>query len=161
MFNRFLIFQIPQISNCECFVSVSNQLISCQFFSRQNSIIIRIFRLVIYKIDYFWCNYCSNSKVFYQNQNPNFFFSNFYFEVLSIYISHLTQLLMITMALKWHHKNISNKITILKEFWQSYDIVFGLFDCDYTWMASRLVLFQCKDDKVFFIFKERIMNFEM
>jgi hypothetical protein len=30
---------------------------------------------------------------------------------------------MITMALKWHHKNISNKFTILKEFWWSINKV--------------------------------------
>jgi hypothetical protein len=36
------------------------------------------------------------------------------------------------MALKWHHKNISNKITILKEFWWLFNMVFGLFDCDCT-----------------------------
>jgi hypothetical protein len=40
----------------------------------------------------------------------NFFFFNFYFEVLNTHISHLTQIPMITMALKWHHKNVSNKI---------------------------------------------------
>jgi hypothetical protein len=32
-------------------------------------------------------------------------------------ISHLAQHSMINMALKWHHKNISNKIIIFKEFW--------------------------------------------
>jgi hypothetical protein len=39
---------------------------------------------------------------------------------------------MITMASKWHHKNISYKIIVLKEFQWSSDMVFGLFDCDCT-----------------------------
>jgi hypothetical protein len=30
------------------------------------------------------------------------------------------------MALKWHHKNISNKVIILKKFWRSSNIVFNL-----------------------------------
>jgi len=37
---------------------------------------------------------------------------------------------MINMALKSHQKNISNKIIVLKEFERSYDMGFGLFDCD-------------------------------
>jgi hypothetical protein len=36
------------------------------------------------------------------------------------------------MALKWHHKNISNKIIVVIEFWWSLDTFFGLFDCDCT-----------------------------
>jgi hypothetical protein len=63
---------------------------------------------------------------------PNFFFLNFYFEFLNIHINHLAQHSMITMALKWHHKNISNKIIILIEFWWSHNVFFGSFDCDYT-----------------------------
>ncbi len=39
---------------------------------------------------------------------------------------------MINMALKWHHKNISNKIAIFIEFWQSPNVLFASFDCDYT-----------------------------
>ncbi len=35
---------------------------------------------------------------------------------------------MINMTLKWHHKNISNKITILIEFWYLLDMFFRLFD---------------------------------
>jgi hypothetical protein len=27
---------------------------------------------------------------------------------------------MITMALKWHHKNISNKIIVLKKYWRLF-----------------------------------------
>jgi hypothetical protein len=55
---------------------------------------------------------------------------------------------MITMALKWHHENIFNKITILKKLWQSFDIVFCSFEYDCTQMASRSDLPQCKDDGV-------------
>ncbi len=47
-----------------------------------------------------------------------------------ICISHLAQNSMITKALKWHHKNISNKITAFIEFWQAPDVLFGSFDCD-------------------------------
>jgi len=39
---------------------------------------------------------------------------------------------MITMTLKWHHKNISNKIIVLKKIWQLFDMVFGSFDFDCT-----------------------------
>ncbi len=35
---------------------------------------------------------------------------NLYFELLNIHINHLTQLLTINMALKWHHINICNKV---------------------------------------------------
>jgi hypothetical protein len=37
---------------------------------------------------------------------------------------------MINMTLKWHHKNISNQITIFIKFWQSPNVVFGSFDYD-------------------------------
>ncbi len=67
---------------------------------------------------------------------------SFYFEFLNTHISHLTQLPMINMALKWQHKTIFFKITILKEFWQLFDMVFSLFDCDCT-------LFTMKNSKPF------------
>jgi hypothetical protein len=38
-------------------------------------------------------------------------------EIFNIHISHLTLHSMINMALKWHHKNISNKISVFIEFW--------------------------------------------
>ncbi len=47
-------------------------------------------------------------------------------------INHLAQHSMINMALKWYHKNISNKIIIFSEFWQSPNVLFDSFDCDYT-----------------------------
>jgi hypothetical protein len=37
---------------------------------------------------------------------------NFSFEFLNIHITHLAQLPMINMTLKWHHINICNKIAI-------------------------------------------------
>jgi len=46
---------------------------------------------------------------------------------------------MINMALKWHHKNISNKIIIFIEFWWSLDMFFSLFDCDYTHVGVVMV----------------------
>jgi hypothetical protein len=58
---------------------------------------------------------------------PKIIFFNFHFESLNIDIGHFTKLPMITMAWKWHHKNIFNKITVLKEFWQLSDIVFCLW----------------------------------
>jgi hypothetical protein len=39
-----------------------------------------------------------------------------FFEFFNIHISHLAQHSTINMALKWHHKNISNKNTILLSF---------------------------------------------
>jgi hypothetical protein len=44
---------------------------------------------------------------------------------------------MINMALKWHHKNIYFKITILKEFWGLFNMVFSLFDCECTLFTMR------------------------
>jgi hypothetical protein len=55
-----------------------------------------------------------------------------HFEFFNTHISHLAQLRMIAMALKWHHKNISNKNIVLKEYWRSSNMVFGLFDYDCT-----------------------------
>ncbi len=65
---------------------------------------------------------------------------NIFFEIFNIHISHLTLHSMINMALKWHHKNISKKITIFIEFWRSLDMLFALFDCDYTQKDYCLVI---------------------
>jgi hypothetical protein len=35
-------------------------------------------------------------------------------KIFNIHINHLTLQSMINMALKWHHKNISNKIIVYK-----------------------------------------------
>jgi hypothetical protein len=61
-----------------------------------------------------------------------------FFEFFNTHISHLAPNSMINMALKWHHKNIPNKITIFIEFGQPLDVLFGLFDCDYTQKCSFL-----------------------
>jgi hypothetical protein len=53
-------------------------------------------------------------------------------KIFNIHITHLALHSMINMALKWYHKNISNKITVFIEFWWSPDVLFGSFDCDYT-----------------------------
>jgi len=63
---------------------------------------------------------------------PKIFILNFYFEFFNIHISHLTLHSMTNMALKWHHKNISNKIIIFIKFWRSLNVLFGSFDYDYT-----------------------------
>jgi len=63
------------------------------------------------------------------NQNPILFFKNYFF---NIYFSHLALHSLIHMTLKWHHKNMSNKITIVIEFWWLPNVLFGSFDCDYT-----------------------------
>jgi hypothetical protein len=54
------------------------------------------------------------------------------FEFFNIHISHLALHSMIQMALKWQHKNISNKIIVFIEFWWSPNVFFGSFDCDCT-----------------------------
>ncbi len=115
-------------------MSVDNQLTSSQSFSHQNSFLKKVFSLVICKIGCFLCNCCSNSKVFYYNQNPILFFLNFFFEIFNIHISHLTLQSIINMTLKWHNKNISNKIIVFIEFWQLPDVLFVLFDYDCTHM---------------------------
>jgi len=68
---------------------------------------------------------------------PKIHILNFYFEFFNIHISHLSLDSMINMALKWHHKNISNKITIFIEFWELPNMFFGSFDCDYTRKLMR------------------------
>jgi len=67
-------FKIPQISNHECFSNVGDQLKSFQFFSHQNSIIKKIFSLIIYKIDYFWCN-IQVQRSFITTKTHNFIFN--------------------------------------------------------------------------------------
>jgi hypothetical protein len=47
---------------------------------------------------------------------PKIIILNFYFENFNIHISHLALHSMINMAFKWHHKNISNKITFFIKF---------------------------------------------
>ncbi len=98
----------------------------------------------------FYANVVQVQKSYIKTKTQNYYFFNFYFEFLNTCIGHFIKLPMITIALKWHHKNIFNKITILNFFWQSSNIVFCSFDCDSTHMASRSVLLQCKNDKVSF-----------
>jgi len=64
--------------------------------------------------------------------------NNFYFEFFNIHISHLALHSMINMALMWHHKNITNKITIFIEFWRSPYVFFGSFDCDCTLLIINI-----------------------
>jgi hypothetical protein len=108
---------------------VDNQLISFQFFSHQNSFIKKVFSLIICKIDYFLCNCCSSLLLKPKPQKKKI---EFFLEFFNIHISHLTLHSMISMALKWHHKNIFNKITVFVKFWQSPNMFFDSFDCDYT-----------------------------
>jgi len=61
---------------------------------------------------------------------PNFCFE-FFFEFFNIHINHLALHSMINMVLKWHHKNISNKIIVFIKFWWSPDVFFGSFYYDY------------------------------
>jgi len=49
---------------------------------------------------------------------PKIFFLNIFFEFFNVHISHLALHSMINMALKWHHKNISNNFTIFIKFWR-------------------------------------------
>jgi hypothetical protein len=55
------------------------------------------------------------------------------------------------MTLKWHHKNISNKITIFIEFWQLLEVFFGSFDYDYTHRAILCVYSTKKLDNTIII----------
>jgi len=52
---------------------------------------------------------------------------------------------MINMALKWHHKNISNKIIVFIEFWQSPNVLFGLQG---KW-KSLMVWWRCSNGSYF------------
>ncbi len=68
---------------------------------------------------------------------PKIIIFNYFFEFFNIHINNLTIHSMINMALKWHHKNTSNKITIFIKFWQTPNIFFGLFNCDYTHCKNK------------------------
>jgi len=63
---------------------------------------------------------------------PKIMFFDFFLQFLNIHISHLTQHSTINMALKWQHKDISNKITVFIEFWWLFNMFFSSFDCDCT-----------------------------
>jgi len=87
----------------------------------------------------------------------------FYFELFNIHISHLTQLPMINMALKWHHKIYVTKLQFLKWFWWLSNIIFGLFNCDCTRRAScwRVVLWiSHKMDVISFLFVPTLKLFK-
>jgi len=75
---------------------------------------------------------------------------NFCFELFNIQINHLALHSMIKMALKWHHKNISNKIIVFIKFWQFPNVFFGSFDCDYTHVVLK---YSCSKVKEFHIIK--------
>jgi hypothetical protein len=62
----------------------------------------------------------------------------FFFEFFNIHISHLARHSMINMALKWHHKNITNKIIVFIEFWWSPNF-FDSFD--YECIQSFKIMF--------------------
>jgi len=72
---------------------------------------------------------------------PKIYFFNFYFEFFNTHISHLAQLPMIIMTLKWHHKNISNKIKILKKN-----------DNFLTWFLAPLIMITPQNQTFFFHF---------
>jgi hypothetical protein len=134
----FLKFKISQLSNCECFLNVHDQLTSSQFFPIQHSFKRKA-------LTYHLQNWLLLMQLLFKfkcpllKPKPNFIlFWIFVFEFFNTHISHLTQHSMINMALKWHHKNIFNKITIFIEFWWSLDVLFGSFDCDYTQEESKL-----------------------
>jgi hypothetical protein len=62
------------------------------------------------------------------------------FECFNIHISHLALHSIIDMTLKWHHKNISNKIIVFIKFWQLPNVFFSLFNCDYTHTIKLIAL---------------------
>ncbi len=80
LFNRFFYFsnfQIPQISNCECFLTMGNQSTSFQKKNHQNSIIKRVFNLVIYNITPFDVNVVQVQRSFIKTKTQNNFFPIF------------------------------------------------------------------------------------
>jgi hypothetical protein len=64
---------------------------------------------------------------------------------------------MINMALKWHHKNISNKVTILKEFWWSFDMAFSSFDYDCTHKVQPI---RKNHNHLFYFILRKVRNFK-
>jgi hypothetical protein len=79
----------------------------------------------------------SFTKIEIKNNVFWFFFGEF----LNIHISHLTRHSTINMALKWHHKNIYNKITVFIEFWRLLDMFFGSIDYGCTQNHVSLIIY--------------------
>jgi hypothetical protein len=81
---------------------------------------------------------------------------SFYFEFFNAHISHLTQHFMISMVLKWYHKKISHKIVVFIKFWWSFDVIFGSFDCDCTFMHIQQIL-KGKKNEIFWVILQHIV----
>ncbi len=85
-----------------------------------------------------WMELLFNFKVPLLKPKPKINIFQFYFEFFNIHIIHLTKFPMITMALKWHHKNILNKNYNSKR----------IFDGHPTWILVRLtVIAPCNQKK--------------
>jgi hypothetical protein len=116
-------------------LSVENQLTSSKNISHRNYFTKRILNLVTYKIDFFYAIVVKFKGPLLKPKPKIIIFD---FDFFNIHISHLALHFMINLTLKWHHKNISNKITIFIEFWCSLDMLFSSFDCDCTLCGLKL-----------------------
>jgi len=99
------------------------------FFSHQNSF-----------INFFYLNILQNwlllmqllfkfKGFFTKTKTQNLFFFKFICWNLQHSYQSFNTTSMINLALKWHHKNISNNITVFIEFWWPPDMFFGSLDC--------------------------------
>jgi len=111
---NFRKIQILEIFDYECFLSVDYRLLSCKFFCHKKFFIKAVLGIVLCKMNYFWCNCSSSPEILLLNWNTKNKIKKmiFSFEFLNIHITHLAQLPMINMTLKWHHINICNKIVV-------------------------------------------------
>jgi hypothetical protein len=124
----------PRTLNCECFSNVGGKLLLFQKTSHQKQFIKKILNLVLCKIDYLKINSCSSSKVL---TKQIFKIKLNKFLIWILHIDHLTQFLMISMALKWCHINICNKVSNLAIVWYDFWLDCDCTDYDGFWSSSN------------------------
>jgi len=135
---NFLSFTTPHVLGYECFLNVAK-------FSLENShqfcFIIWVFLIVLHKIDSFWHNRCSLSKVLNWNLNLKFYQMDFGLNFLTFKWMKKEQLAIITMVLNGKHKYFF-------QFWLFFllsNILYSSLVCDYTLLVlwQRKKLFGC------------------
>ncbi len=104
------IFKIPYLLNCEWFLNLGSRLLSPKFLYHQNYVITLVVYLVLCKINHIWCNTYPSSNILLKNQNPKFNLMNFEFEFFNFHISHLAQLGMINIILKYQENNMCQNV---------------------------------------------------
>jgi hypothetical protein len=118
----------PFILRYECFWNVFNRYLSF-FFSCQFLNIVWILFIVLYKIDSFWRNKCSFSKVLNQNFILNFYQMDFWFEFLNVHMNEIGTTCHDFHGFKWRKK------------FSNFDCFFLLFDCFWVCLIVTAPIF--------------------